>query len=147
MKLQYLKTLVENQDILINVMDVEIISQLAMVYAIPGNEFAIEGAMNYRGKSVPVVSLTRLLELNTEPKYSEEDDMVVCTVNNESVCLLVNETVDVVSKDTNEIQMVENSYDGVVKGMYIYGEYDSWVLDVKSIVMNHKNTVMMRLDK
>ncbi|HPA93446.1 MAG TPA: chemotaxis protein CheW [Petrotogaceae bacterium] len=98
---------INNQEFAVEVEYVEIVYDMVEIRPVPNSKKFIEGLINLRGRIVPVVDITKILNvsLGQEHKFS---NILILKINEEEIGIFVDEVKNVLSVDQNTLENISS---------------------------------------
>jgi len=98
---------INNQEFAVEVEYVEIVYDMVEIRPVPNSKKFIEGLINLRGRIVPVVDITKILNvsLGQEHKFS---NILILKINEEEIGIFVDEVKNVLSVDQNSLENISS---------------------------------------
>jgi len=98
---------INNQEFAVEVEYVEIVYDMVEIRPVPNSKNFIEGLINLRGRIVPVVDITKILNvsLGQEHKFS---NILILKINEEEIGIFVDEVKNVLSVDQNTLENISS---------------------------------------
>jgi len=98
---------INNQEFAVEVEYVEIVYDMVEIRPVPNSKNFIEGLINLRGRIVPVVDITKILNvsLGQEHKFS---NILILKINEEEIGIFVDEVKNVISVDQNTLENISS---------------------------------------
>jgi|ADurb_H2B_03_Slu_FD_contig_71_804125_length_2402_multi_3_in_0_out_0_2 purine-binding chemotaxis protein CheW len=98
---------INNQEFAVEVEYVEIVYDMVEIRPVPNSKNFIEGLINLRGRIVPVVDITKILNvsLGQEHKFS---NILILKINEEEIGIFVDEVKNVLSVDQNSLENISS---------------------------------------
>jgi len=98
---------ISNQEFAVEVEYVEIVYDMVEIRPVPNSKKFIEGLINLRGRIVPVVDITKILNvsLGQEHKFS---NILILKINEEEIGIFVDEVKNVISVDQNTLENISS---------------------------------------
>lgn len=80
----------------------------------------IEGVINFRGKVIPVINMRRKFNLS-EGEYDEFTVIIVIEVENKTIGMVVDRVSDIMSFDTDDMQLVDREFADDIRSEHLKG--------------------------
>ncbi|HOO33806.1 MAG TPA: chemotaxis protein CheW [Thermotogota bacterium] len=133
--IEILSFLIGKQEFGIEVDFVELVSEKSEITPVPKSKIFIEGVMNLRGRILPVVDLTKLMniEYNDETKF---ENVLIVKHEGSEIGFFVNEVREVVRTTEEQIDTAARSeqFDNKVRGIVQKGKRLILYLDIDEVV-------------
>ncbi|MGM0641974.1 MAG: chemotaxis protein CheW [Thermotogota bacterium] len=103
MQKDLLSFIINKQEFALEVDVIEMVEEYRNSTEVPNSKHFIEGLINLRGRIVPIVDLTKILEMNVESDHNFEK-ILILKIDDEEIGVLVNVVNDVVNIDTENLE-------------------------------------------
>jgi len=132
--IEILSFVLGSQEFALEVDYVELVIEKSEITKVPNSKDFIQGVMNLRGRIVPVVNLTGVLNLDNS--VEEYENVLVAKIDDMEVGFLVNEVKEVVRTKESDLDTSPKSeqYERKVKGIVQKGRRLIIYLDMKEIM-------------
>lgn len=118
---------------------VETIEKLTEITRVPNVPYYIEGVMNLRGEVIPVVDLRKRFQLE-ELAATDDNRIIVLSVDEMSVGILTDSCSEVISLDTKQIDktydLMSSFEDDYIEGIGKSNERMIIILDIPKLLKN-----------
>ncbi|MDK2946341.1 chemotaxis protein CheW [Geotoga petraea] len=109
---------IHNQEYAIDVEEIESVVDIEEVTPVPNSKEFINGVINLRGRIVPVVDLTKKINIKL-PEEHEFDNILILKIDEQEIGVFVDEVKNVLSIDESNLENIQSKndvYTGKVKG-------------------------------
>jgi len=133
--IEILSFLIGKQEFGIEVDFVELVNEKSEITPVPKSKAFIEGVMNLRGRIVPVVDLTKLMNIEYNSDVEFENVLIVKQEGSE-IGFFVNEVREVVRTTEEQIDTAARSeqFDNKVRGIVQKGKRLILYLDIDEVI-------------
>ncbi len=125
-----------NQEFALEVDYIESVSDLLEITHVPNAKYFINGVINLRGRIVPVIDLTKILNLKIKEDHKFEN-ILILKIEEEEIGIFVDDVKNVLSIDPDKLENFQTNnevYAGKVKGVIKVGNRLIVFLDIKEIL-------------
>ncbi|WP_419419245.1 chemotaxis protein CheW [Legionella sp. D16C41] len=136
----YLKFRLNEEHILLDLNQIQIVLPIAELEALPNQDAAIAGLLNFHTTFIPIYHLATLLNM-PKPSYDLDTPIIICLLATKLIGLLVSEVLEVSTLTSKDLQNPHSSYiysyvDGVVEDNHIA----CWLLNLEKLLNFHQLT-------
>lgn len=126
-----------NQEFALEVDYIEIVEDMLDITPVPNSKGFVEGVINLRGRIVPVVDISKILNMKL-PADHKFQDILILKIDEEEIGIFVDEVKNVLTIDENKLEIFNSNnqndiYSGKVKGVIKLNNRLIVYLDIKSI--------------
>jgi|SRR6056297_406311 len=127
---------IHNQEYAIEVEEIESVVDIEEVTPVPKSREFINGIINLRGRIVPVVDLTKKINIKL-PEEHEFDNILILKIDEQEIGVFVDEVKNVLSIDETNLENIQSKndvYTGKVKGTIKVNNRLIIYLDIRAIL-------------
>jgi purine-binding chemotaxis protein CheW len=127
---------IHNQEYAIEVEEIESVVDIEEVTPVPNSREFINGVINLRGRIVPVVDLTKKINIKL-PEEHEFENILVLKIDEQEIGVFVDEVKNVLSIDETKLENIQSKndvYTGKVKGTIKVDNRLIIYLDIRAIL-------------
>ena len=127
---------IHNQEYAIDVEEIESVVDIEEVTPVPKSREFINGVINLRGRIVPVVDLTKKINIKL-PEEHEFENILVLKIDEQEIGVFVDEVKNVLSIDESNLENIQSKndvYTGKVKGTIKVNNRLIIYLDIRAIL-------------
>lgn len=127
---------IHNQEYAIEVEEIESVVDIEEVTPVPKSREFINGVINLRGRIVPVVDLTKKINIKL-PEEHEFENILVLKIDEQEIGVFVDEVKNVLSIDESNLENIQSKndvYTGKVKGTIKVNNRLIIYLDIRAIL-------------
>lgn len=127
---------IHNQEYAIEVEEIESVVDIEEVTPVPKSRDFINGVINLRGRIVPVVDLTKKINIRL-PEEHNFDNILILKIDEQEIGVFVDEVKNVLSIDETNLENIQSKndvYTGKVKGTIKVDNRLIIYLDIRSIL-------------
>jgi purine-binding chemotaxis protein CheW len=127
---------IHNQEYAIEVEEIESVVDIEEVTPVPNSREFINGVINLRGRTVPVVDLTKKINIKL-PEEHEFENILVLKIDEQEIGVFVDEVKNVLSIDETKLENIQSKndvYTGKVKGTIKVDNRLIIYLDIRAIL-------------
>lgn len=127
---------IHNQEYAIEVEEIESVVDIEEVTPVPKSRDFINGIINLRGRIVPVVDLTKKINIKL-PEEHEFDNILILKIDEQEIGVFVDEVKNVLSIDETNLENIQSKndvYTGKVKGTIKVDNRLIIYLDIRAIL-------------
>lgn len=132
-----------NQEFALEVDYIQSVSNLLEITPVPKSKSFVEGVINLRGRIVPVIDLTKKLNMKKEENHNYEN-ILILKIEEEEIGIFVDDVKNVLPIDENKMenfQSNDESYAGKVKGVIKVDNRLIVFLDILEILNFEKENI------
>ncbi|MDN5342288.1 chemotaxis protein CheW [Oceanotoga sp. DSM 15011] len=130
-----------NQEFALEVDNIESVVDMQEITPVPNSKKFINGVINLRGRIVPVIDLTAILNLSLPEDYKFEN-ILILKIDEEEIGVFVDEVKNVLNIDPEKLENFQSNneiYAGKVKGIIKVNNRLIVYLDIKEVLNFNKN--------
>ena len=119
---------------------IEIVLPLPALQSVAYQDDALEGILNYHGESVPIYSLSTLVNVTAE-NITLDTPLILCKINDSLLGLLVSSVDEIISLFKSDIQnspLIKSTPH--IEGIVENSDGSSWILDLEYLINNRHIT-------
>ncbi|MGM0640510.1 MAG: chemotaxis protein CheW [Thermotogota bacterium] len=127
---------IHNQEYAIEVEEIESVVDIEEVTPVPKSRDFINGVINLRGRIVPVVDLTKKINIRL-PEEHEFENILILKIDEQEIGVFVDEVKNVLSIDETNLENIQSKndvYTGKVKGTIKVNNRLIIYLDIRAIL-------------
>ncbi len=127
---------IHNQEYAIEVEEIESVVDIEEVTPVPKSREFINGIINLRGRIVPVVDLTKKINIKL-PEEHEFENILILKIDEQEIGVFVDEVKNVLSIDETNLENIQSKndvYTGKVKGTIKVNNRLIIYLDIRAIL-------------
>lgn len=134
---QYLRFLLNKQQILLPVAYVQQVFLLPALQMVPDVDPAFQGILDFHGECVPIYDLSLLISKNALG-VSSETPVLLVSIEEKLRGYLVTEVCDLISIATTALQAPERDAMPFVEAIYEAEQQIAWVLNLSVLMKHHR---------
>lgn len=131
-----LSFLVMGQDLAVDIDYVEMVIEIAKITPVPQSKVYIKGVVNLRGRIVPVIDLTDVLEFESSDEHTY-DGILILKIDGEELGILVDRVSNVITFDDTKLELPASRtqrYSEFTKGIIKIGNKLIIYLDIAGLI-------------
>ncbi|PNR97058.1 chemotaxis protein CheW [Petrotoga sp. 9PWA.NaAc.5.4] len=108
-----------DQEYAFSIENIESVVDMTEITPVPNAKVFVQGLINLRGRIVPIIDLSKILEFNL-PSDHKYQNILILKINDEEIGMLVDEVENVISIDPNKLEKIlskKNIYAESAKGI------------------------------
>lgn len=94
-----------DQEYAFSIENIESVVDMTEITPVPNAKVFVQGLINLRGRIVPIIDLSKILEFNL-PSDHKYQNILILKINDEEIGMLVDEVENVISIDPNKLEKI-----------------------------------------